>query len=645
MSIQFGRWNFDGGPVDPGDIEHASALVAPYGPDGASCYAGDGIGIIYHAFHVTGESRSETQPHRLPSGEILVWDGALDNREELTAALSGSLNPAAADAAIVALAYQRWGTACFRKLLGDWTAAIWNPTARSLVLAKDFLGARQLYYRLDERQVSWSNLLDPLILCDRKTVSLDEEYIAGWFSFFPAAHRSPFAGIASVPPSSFVRISSGHATTRQYWDFDPGKRVRYQTDAQYEEHFRHVFQESVRRRLRSDRPVLAHLSGGMDSSAIVSVADALLGRGRSEAPRLDTVSYYNDSEPDWDERPFFEKVEENRGRRGCHIQVGRQEDTSIEVPSNHFPSTPASSGTLSASAREFLACVNRNGNRVLLSGVGGDEVLGGVTTPIPEFADLLAEFRIRRLRGQMAAWAMAQKRPLLHLAADTVRAFLPPDWAGIPPYLRSVDWIAPEFLRRHRSAFLGYPSRLKLFDARLPSFQDNLSTLDALRRQVASCALPSEPAYVIRYPFLDRDLLECLYAMPREQFVRPGQRRSLMRRALKGIVPEEILGRKRKAIVVRGPRFRIVDEWRDLSSATPLMVCASLAIIDQAAFTRAVEKSRSGQATHVVALLRTLALERWLRRIKDSGWISFPHRNARNTSFLAGNSKLAWMGR
>jgi len=81
-----------------------------------------------------------------------------------------------------------------------------------------------------------------------------------------------------------------------------------------------------------------------------------------------------------------------------------------------------------------------------------------------------------------------------------------------------------------------------------------------LRRQLACSALPTRPAYELRYPFLDRELLEFLFAIPREQLVRPGQRRSLMRRALTGVVPPEISNRKRKAYVVRGPMAAVSSE-------------------------------------------------------------------------------------
>ena len=205
------------------------------------------------------------------------------------------------------------------------------------MLAKDPIGTRHLYYSFDNNQVTWSTILDPLVRFAGKTFALNEEYIAGWFSMFPAAHLTPCVGIHSVPPSSFVLLRPGKHTVSKYWDFDPGKKIRYRTDAEYEEHFRTVFATAVQRRLRSDRPVLAELSGGRDSSSIVCMADTIIARGAADTPRLDTISYYDDSEPNWNERPYFTKVEEKRGRTGWHINVGAQDPEENSRFPNRIP--------------------------------------------------------------------------------------------------------------------------------------------------------------------------------------------------------------------------------------------------------------------------------------------------------------------
>jgi len=304
MSVQFGRWNFEGQPLAPDYIEKVSATLDPYGPDSNESYSKGGVRVLYRAFHTTKESRHEKQPCISPSGAVITWDGRLVNRSELISELSGSLTNGSTNVAIVAMAFEKWGAGCFAKLIGDWALSIWSPVNRSLILAKDPIGTLHLYYSFDNKQVTWSTILDPLARLAGKTFTLNEEYIAGWLSMFPAVHLTPCVGIHSVPPSSSVLLRPGRHTVSQYWDFDGQKKIRYRTDAEYEEHFRTVFARAVQRKLRSDRPVLAELSGGRDSSSIVCMADTVVARSAADIPRLDTLSMYDDSEPNWNERPI-----------------------------------------------------------------------------------------------------------------------------------------------------------------------------------------------------------------------------------------------------------------------------------------------------------------------------------------------------
>ena len=513
MSAQFGRWNFDGKPVDRDYLERVTPLLHPYGPDDHGSYSKEDISILYRAFHTTRESRRETQPFATASGAILTWDGRLDNRDDLIRQLCGTVRDAT-DVEIVAAAYDYWSSDCFAMLIGDWALSIWEPRTRSLILAKDPIGTRHLYYSLDKDQVTWSTILDPLVLFAEKSFSLCEEYIAGWFSFFPAAHLTPYVGIQAAPASSYVLICAGNCTFTKYWDFDPSKRIRYKTDAEYEEHFRTVFAEAVRRRLRSDSPILAELSGGMDSSSIVCMADTIIAHGSAETPRLDTISYYDDSEPNWNERPYFTKVEEKRGRTGCHIDVSKQESFSVEMDTDRFAATPGSdTGPQSESSRQFAACMASQGNRVVLSGIGGDEVTGGVPTPTSELQDLIATGQFRMLARQLKVWSLNKRKPWFHLFFDAVRDFFPLDLFTLAEQKRPTPWLNKAFVKRNRAALLGYDTRLK-FLGPLPTFQQNVATLEALQRQLACDPLPAAPCYEKRYPYLDRTLLEFMYLAP-----------------------------------------------------------------------------------------------------------------------------------
>jgi asparagine synthase (glutamine-hydrolysing) len=616
MSVQFGRWSIDGAPANPDYLAKAESLLAPYGPDGASSYVHGNIAILYRPFHATTESQREVQPHVTASRIVITWDGRLDNREELVRQLRNIPPSSPTDISIVAAAYEEWGENCFLKLRGDWSLSVWDPHTQSLLLAKDPIGARPLYYALDKNQVSWSSILDPLVLLAGRSFDLDEEYLAGCFSFFPAVHLTPYLGIHSVPPASVVLIRPESAAVTKYWDFDPRKQIFYKTDAEYEEHFRAVFREAVRRRLRSGSPVLAELSGGIDSSSVVCMADRIIAQGMADTPRLDTASCYDDSEPSWNEKPYFAIIERKRERIGCHIKVDSKGSILPEYDKNHFAPLPHWSGTLTDSAKQFAACLISQGDRVVLSGVGGDEILGGVPTPRPELANLLARARFPKLARRLVAWALVKRKPVHHLLAETFRAFLPVGFLGLPTQLKPASWLDHGFANRHRAALQGYENRLTVFGP-LPSFQENVSTLRLLQREIA-CSTPSlNPHYEKRYPYLDQDLIEFIYAIPREQLVRPHQRRSLMRRALAGMVPDEILNRKRKAFVSRGPVAAVSADWLRMVDETQHMATAALGMVNQKSFLRSLDDARHGRTIHVVYMVRTLAMEAWLRHLSQ----------------------------
>src|SRR5258708_30047871 len=256
--------------------------------------------------------------------------------------------------------------------------------------------------------------------------------------------------------------------------------------------------------LRCDSPILAELSGGMDSSSIVCGADGVLSSGNIDAPRLDTLSYYDDSEPNWNERPYFSKVEVRRGCVGCHIDLSGHDFSLFDRDHRGFVATPGSGReTLSEVPKQLTAWMSFHGNRVVLSGIGGDEVTGGVPTPIPELQDLIVRLRLTGLAGCLKAWALQKRKPWLHLLVESLRPFLSPDLVGMPKPKQAPPWLDHEFVKRNHAALHGYHRRLKLCGA-MPSFQENIATLEGLRRQFACDGLSSEPLCERRYPFLDR---------------------------------------------------------------------------------------------------------------------------------------------
>ena len=616
MSAQFGIVNFDGRPIGREDLDRASSLLAQYGPDGEGRWCSDSAGILYRAFHTTSESRYETQPCMSASGSVITWDGRLDNREELLRDTQFEHPDSATDLAILVACLEQWGPSSFCRLIGDWALSIWDAKSRSVLLARDFVGTRTLYYTIHEDRVEWSTSLDPLVLFSPDTLKLNEEYIAGWFSLFPEAHLTPYVGIRSVPPSCFVRLQQRSERISKYWDFDSRNTIRYNGDHDYEEHFRAVFATSIRRRLRSNTTISAELSGGMDSCSIVCIADRLIEQNVGDAPQINTITYYDNREPNWNELPYVEMVERKRGRTGYHIDLSLDKPRTSTCASSGFKVAPSFDDPLSSSSRQFASCLAAENSRVVLSGIGGDEVAGGVPTPLPELADLLISGSVILLARQLKKWAISKRKPWFHLFFEVIGEFIP------AASMRASDkssarWLDRMFVRRNRAALQSKQSRLRFFGLS-PSLQCNLRALAALRRQLGCSTLSSEPLYEKRYPFLDRTLLEFLFAIPPDQLVRPGQRRSLMRRALAGIVPDEVLNRKRKAFATRAPLATVTAEWSSLLHSTQPALMASLTIIDPEKISQILQISKRGQEIPVWLLARGLALEWWLRNLHES---------------------------
>jgi len=628
MSVQFGRWNFEGQPPAHDYIEKVRATIAPYGPDSDEQYSEGGIKVLYRAFCTTKESRRETQPYISPSGVVITWDGRLDNRADLVSELRDSLTINSTDIAIVAVAYEKWGVGCLAKLVGDWALSIWNPVSRLLILAKDPIGTRHLFYSFDNNKVTWCTILDPLVRFAETTFTLNEEYIAGWFSYFPAAHLTPYVGIHAVPPSSSVLLRPGKHTVSKYWDFDPARRIRYRTDEAYEEHFRTVFAQAVQRRLRSDCPVLAELSGGLDSSSIVCMADRIVSRGAREVSKVETISWYDDSydhiEPDTNELHWITKVEEKRGHTGYHINLrelkAAKGDSSRPFTSDRdherFAATP-SNEELSIHLKHYAAYMLSHSYRVTLSGIGGDEATcGDAPSPTIELQNLLAEARFVALVSQLRIWATKMKQPALSLLCRAVWGFVSLTLTGVSVRMGPAPWFHPDFVRRNYAAACGYPSRVKLFGP-LPSFQANVAMLNVLRRLVADWALRPDMLREVRFPYLDRDFLEFIYAIPREQIVGVGKRRFLMKRALAGIVPDKLLNRRRKLFVEQATRS-VATEWTALAEDQHIFA-SSGGFVKPDRLREVLQNVRRAEAIPSLSLMRSMTLEFWLRHLTRHG--------------------------
>ena len=617
--MQAGIWNFDGRPVSRELLATISQCTAAYGRDGEVTYRDGPVAMLYRPFHTTAESRLEQQPYSFGEDCVMTFDGRLDNRDDLLHALASPPNGSLTDVAIVAAAFECWGTDAFAKLIGDWALSIWNARGRELLLARDFVGIKHLYYYIASNVAVWCSHLEPLARCGDQ-FSVCDEYVAGYLALWPDAELTPYCGIKCVGPGKWVRLSDRRATSRQYWRSSARREIRYSTDAQYEEHFRYLFRQSVRRRLRTDSPVLAELSGGLDSSAIVCMADDIRSREGQQIPRVKTLSYYDVNEPSEDDHVYFEKVEKKRGSVGFHIDLGSSR-TTLALEGNSSPVVPGFElATDLRAARSKI--VHSQGFRVTLAGVGGDELLGQALDPRVQLADLLITGRLRKLASQLTQWSLLARRPWIQLLLQSLALLLPSTFRSRLTAAARVDpWINKRFAREYKIGIrqLGIDCPSPLW---LPSHRDHAQTLTFLARRMNYLAPTYEEK---RYPYMDRDLVEFLISIPTEQLLRPGDRRSLMRRALKDLVPLEVLNRRTKAGAARSYSVFLEDSWKVLEVVLTSLLSEQAGYLNQAQFRKVLVAMKAGQLSpYFVRVIKGLSLEMWLRATATRGLISFP---------------------
>ncbi len=621
MSVQAGLWFFDGRPIDEDFVHRVSATVAPYGPDRCKESFLGPVGLIFRAFCTTPESWLEDQPHMFGGGKVMMWDGRLDNRDELSVAIDGRLATRKTDLEIVAAAYERWGTDCLCKLVGDWALTMWDSQESTLILARDYAAVRHLYYYVAPGKIFWCTQLAPIVLLSGTKFTLNDEYVAGYIVTHPDAHLTPYREIHAVPPGAFVKVRNGKVAFYSYWTFEPKSFVRYRTDEEYEDHYRHLFRQAVRRRLRTDSPILAELSGGYDSSSIVCMADDILVREGAAASRLDTVSHFDLKEPQVDDHLYFTKVEERRGRSGFHIDA---EASGLPFVLGHPQFSPTPRGQLTDHLKQARRkIVEEGGYRVTLSGLGGDEMNGQASDCRVLMGDLLAQFRFRELAFQLKAWSLLMKRPWIHLFGQVCLQLLPlPVRARLTRHTQMEPWIGAKFSRRYQLSErkLGRVQGARFW---LPSARDWAVTLATLARQMGE-DLPSFEEK--RYPYLDRDLVDFLTAVPPDQLLRPGQRRSLMRRALANLLPREILARRTKAAAARCFVLLVEKYWNELQPIFEYPLAARLGYIHAANFRKALQELKSGIVpASIIDLMRGLTLEFWLRDATRNEVLAMPN--------------------
>ncbi len=541
--------------------------------------------------------------------EVLGWDGRIDNRDDLLLQFKQSLRGDLSSPALVAAVYERWGIPGLARLIGDWSAVICDRAHGRVVLASDYAGIRPLYYHHQSGRLRWSGRLD-LLAEEGGLTTIDETYVAGFLTFGKCPDRTPYAGIRSVPPGQAVCITAAGATTHRFWALPATDVTRFADERRYDEVFRTLFREAVSARLQTIGPVVAELSGGLDSSSVVCLANDLIRAGAVPATRLVSISYVHRNSLDV---PFIREMESFCGIQGIHLST---HEVPLASEADASGSLPGDSSPLDRAAAAAALAV---GARVFLTGQNGDLVTGNWFDDSLQVAAPLRRGQIRNACSQALAWSKVTRLPVLWILARAARALASPSLGAstigamgdvhvsqdaetsvcrdflarttvIPPEaLISDDWKqAPPERRRH---FCALTAMRELRTLQVPG---GMEALDCT------------------HPFAHRPLVEFLMTVPADVLCRPGEPRRLMRRALSDLWPPMVRARRSKSLL-GSPQFEALKPIATRLQTAPRWHVVERGWVDRESLHHRLAQLKNGIDCNVPQLRQIILLECWLK--------------------------------
>ena len=533
-------------------------------------------------------------------GYVAAGDVRLDNRAELAA--EAGADEHASDLAIIASLIDKHGASVIPRLLGDFSFVFWDARAQKLLAARDAFGVKPLYYRREGNYLLVASRLAPLVGDE----TLDREYLADMLVGLPSpTPRTVWQGTLAVEPGALL-VQRGSVTAQsRYWDasnFQPGMRI---SEADAAQQFRSLLFQGVDQRVDGSENVWSQLSGGLDSSAVVAIAER--NRAADGPARLGGTITVVDSLGDGDEQRFSDAVIAQYPLRNELVRDywPWRDDQDWGPPITDEPSTLY---PFHARDQKTVDVVRQNGARVLLSGLGSDHYLHGT---LHYMADMVASGSIRSAMSEALGWAVATRRSFWSTAhSNALRPLL--HLTGIGKQRVQVPrWIDRDFAARHAVEH-------RIAEAYSPQARFGkmyvTHTSTELRR-VANWIQrgPFEDQLEMRYPFLHRPLVEFALALPISMKIRPGTHKWILREALRGVLPEPVRTRTTKGGMDARIYWTLQHEASLINKLTTDPLLGQFGCINVDELRKMVEVARQGEYRQTVHLFSVLSLETWLR--------------------------------
>jgi asparagine synthase (glutamine-hydrolysing) len=572
VSAIFGLADVSGDGLPGRALADMRAALAAHGGDGGGTWAGGGAGMGQQCRHVTPEDIAERQPLVSPDGRrVLVSDGRIDNRPELSSALGLSWeSPQVPDSAFILAAYERWGTDCARHLIGSFSFAIWDEQRSRLLLARSPFGAKPVFFHQGPGFIAFATMPKALFALPGVPRRLSQQGIADFLILVPPEPgTSLFHRVQSLEPGHAATVDRRGCQVRAFWEPELGHELKLGSDEEYVAAFTDLFDRVVADQLRSTGQVGVLMSGGLDSTSVAATAAPLLAKRGARLAAFTSVpraGFREPGAPEWllDEAPLAGAVAAMY--ENIDLSLIRPQGLFLDGLDRYFDAAEMPyEGTASRVwYEEIMAQAQRRGIGVLLTGKCGNFTVSwdgsGLIRSLVSSGRWPAAWREARTRAPggralPAARILAKAGLIPQLPGPLQRAIM--RRRSGDPLLTRTDWwaplspIHPEFAREQRVA---ERSRARACDRWLsrkidtPARRLRRLMHDVQRISGVNGAYSALYGVDIRDPTADARIAEFCLSLPEEQYSRRGVSRSLIRRAMADRLPAEILTSTRRGI-------------------------------------------------------------------------------------------------
>ncbi len=629
-----GKLNFDPGePVDSALIDKMNALITHRGPDDGGTYVSANVGLGNRRLAIIDLTPAGHQPMCNEDGSVwITFNGEIYNFPELRDQVlaRGHRLRSHTDTETIVHLYEDFGVDCVRRLRGMFALAIWDQPRQRLFVARDRVGKKPLVYTVMEDSLLFASEVRSLLQDLRVKREPNLEAIHHYLTYqYVPSPLTAFNGICKLPPGHFLVWERGAIRVERYWDLDYTPNWNL-SEQEWIEQIRALLSESTRIRLISDVPLGAFLSGGIDSAAVV----AMMSQFSSQPVKTFSIGFEEDG---YNETPYARVVAQHFGTDHHEFVV---KPSAMEVLPKlvwHYGEPYADS---SAIPTFYLSKMAREHVTVALNGDGGDESFGGYERYLANRTLSVLPNIFKPALGMLAR-ALDQLPETDH----------PRDWRRRVKRVAAAAALSPEHRYAKLVSYFDNETKSQLYSRAMYERFSRCNSFELLaqvytRAQASDFAartlyvdvmtyLPDDLLVKVdiasmaaslegRSPMLDHKLMELAARIPSDLKLRGVTTKHIFKKAMEGILPREIIYRKKKGFGVPiGRWFR--TELKDLAHQV-LLDPRSIArgYFDPGFIAQMLSDHVGGRVDHSPRIWALLNLELWHRTYIDRGDVTQP---------------------